>query len=206
MTELLGSARLGNVKEIQVGRDAKDGRLQEVDGNQQIQPLSLTLWVQEHSQGKGEEPEAPEQIAEPLEADRGWEEFAPDHQTEIHESNRERGCSQSPKRARQARGASRSPTAMEDCQSGQGELNQIRQDRTRRSCSEQGDYSAVRQQQAGGKNYGRAGSGETRHYLHLSVIEYRTSSLGFHLSPVLPGMSTIRPEDCGVSCRVYPGF
>jgi len=68
MTELLGSARLGNVKEIQVGRDAKDGRLQEVDGNQQIQPFSLTLWVQEHPQGQGEKPEAPEQIADPLKA------------------------------------------------------------------------------------------------------------------------------------------
>jgi len=37
--------------------------LQEVDGNQQIQPFkSSRLWVQEHPQGEGEKPEAPEQL------------------------------------------------------------------------------------------------------------------------------------------------
>jgi hypothetical protein len=41
---------------------------------------------------------------------------------------------------------------MEHCQSGHGNLNQIRQDRTGRGCSEKHDHRAVRQQQAGGKD------------------------------------------------------
>jgi len=95
---------------------------------------------------------------------------------------------------------------MEDCQCGQGDLNQIRQDRTGRRGSEQGDDSAVRQQQAGGKNDGRAGSGTTRHYQYTNPSLSIADPLLAFTCPRYSGNEYYPARGLWGFCRFHPGF
>jgi hypothetical protein len=63
--QFIGRVRFGQIEEIQIGCDADQHGLHEIESDQGVEVSGFVLRVKEHGHGQGHEPEAEQQIVDP---------------------------------------------------------------------------------------------------------------------------------------------
>src|SRR5437879_2071995 len=152
MGEFGRKLRLGKIEKVQVGCDADQHGLNEIECRERVQVLGLLLRVKKHGHRQGRKPETEQEVSDPLRSAGNMGDVNVEAETLRRKPQHVRRRSQTPKRTRQPLRAARGTETSEDDQSSQAELNRIGQDWAGRSGAARRNRRDVGQQ----KNCARA--------------------------------------------------
>ncbi len=150
--QLRGILRLGQIKEIEIGGDADQHRLYEIENNQSVEISGVAVGIEKHRHRQRREPEAEQEIGDPGDAGGNGEivvkaESLGDHPGRVSESR------QPPERAGETFGTAGRVQDGANQDAAERELDQIRPRWSGRPGAQSDDHTGVRQPQQAGQGH-----------------------------------------------------